>query len=198
MPAMRAGLYVLAMLALSPAFARDSVTMVVYQAPKMFFSSPGQAPILGGPGIGIGPDRPSFGSDPGERFAQALSTALRDRAEIVVHLPDHAVPGPKTTRHIENPVGTTSLIVFTTMNFLGYRPMRWATYQYGYGAYLRIADAEGRTVLETHCLVKANKSREDFQLKRDELQVPGRFDAVVDRVVEACAAEVADGIAAAL
>ncbi|MCR6664025.1 MAG: hypothetical protein NVV60_12965 [Luteimonas sp.] len=186
------------LIAAAPAFASEDVQVVVYEAPRMFFSSPEHAPVLGGPGIGVGPGQPSFGADPGERFAQALLRLLQDRTDAILTLPARAVPGPRTTKQIENPRGSRSLVVFTTMNFLGYRPMRWATYQYGYGAYLRVVDDAARTLVETRCIVKVNKSRPEFQIARDELQAPGRFDAVVDRVVAECASGVVDEIAAAL
>ena len=181
----------------SPAFAGD-VDVVVYQAPKLFFASPENTPTLGPVVSMAAPDRPNFGSDPGERFALALADSLRAKIGKELDLPTHATQGPPRTSLIVNPAGAKSLIIYTTMNFLGYRPFGWRTYQYGYAAYIRVVDDNARTILETNCKVSPNKGDPELQLKRDELQTAGRFDEVVDRVVAKCADQVTDRIAAIL
>lgn len=177
---------------------RDAIDVVVYSAPKMFFSSPELTPTLG-PLVASGaPGKPTFGLDPGSRFAWALRNLLSERGLPILAVAGETVSAPPTTKRIANPHGAPHLIVFTTMNFLGYRPLHWRTYQYGYGAYVRITDAHGATLGEADCTVQPTGSNPDIQIARAQLHEPGAFDAVVDRAVQLCARQTVDEIAAAL
>lgn len=177
---------------------RDGIDVVVYAAPKMFFSSPELTPTLG-PLAALGaPDGPTFGVDPGSRFAWILRGLLLEKGLPVLNVPGETSPAPPSTRRIENPRGAPHVIVSTTMNFLGYRPLGWKTYQYGYAAYVRTTDAEGRTIGEASCIVKPAEKNPDLQLRREQLQEPGAFDGVVDRATKLCAQQLVDEVASAL
>lgn len=181
-----------------PAQAHGGVAVVVYDAPKMFFSSPELTPTLG-PLAALGaPDRPTFGTDPGSRFAWALRELLLQRGLPALQVPGDTSPAPKSTKRIENPRGAPHVIVFTTMNFLGYRPLGWTTYQYGYAAYVRTTDADGNTLGETRCIVKPTQKNPQLQLRREQLQAPGAFEGVVDRATALCAQQLLDDVAASL
>lgn len=191
----------LALVVLAPwacAQEANAVDVIVYSAPKMFFSSPELVPTLG-PLVALGaPDRPTFGTDPGSRFAWALGNLLMERGLPALEISGDVVTAPPSRKRIENPGGTPHVIVLTTMNFLGYRPLGWKTYQYGYGAYVRITDGDANTIGEANCIVKPTEKNPDLQLGRERLQEPGAFDAIVDRATLLCAQQLVDDVASSL
>jgi len=152
--------------------AKNLIQFIVYMEPDLFLMTPGS--VVGG-GLIDSMTRPDGSSiplpSPSYLFAVSLREKLSENTSLMLEdVKNELTPFNGKIKKISNPTGKHSLLVFTELNFLGYRPLKWATYQYGYMARVRLSDPEGKTTWEYRCAVKPSKNDPTLQLDRTEFK----------------------------
>lgn len=85
-----------------------------------------------------------------------------------------------------------SLSVEVNVNFLGYRPLDWATYQYMIGGAGTLRDPSGEIVWQNQCKVGGTSGDETLQLHSTEFRGEGtKLINIMELAAERCAKQLA-------
>ena len=177
-------------------FGDRSISVVAYSEPRMNVVTPGDA--VGG-GLIDDLTRPDGSRinipSPSYLVAKELRDTLAANLQLKLgEVPNALAPAPEGKGSVSSNHDT--LEVFTDVNYLGYRPLGWQTYQYMLHAHARLLGANGDMVWQGLCKIGGVSEDTTLQLDRTEFKNNdgARLTEILGLASDRCAAEIAGSL----